>query len=239
MPDASVPSETRAPTTSTRWCGFGNGSRFTAGKLLRCATHTATGESGANEGSSPSCERSVGRRRVSRRRAHSSRVIGCAHLVLVGGASGEELLGEAGMVERVVDRALADLGQLQFECRDDAALRRARSSRARSPKSRPARGGHLSTVALDAGPAVEDHEKNYGAGGALGHHHLARGQCCAVPRAFATICSSFLEQAEKSGTVARVSTNESFRAIQKSNPDGQVPGMRRRNRKLILRRSSF
>ena len=62
------------------------------------------------------------------------------------------------------------------------ALRGARSSRARSPKKPPGPSDrHLAPVALDVGPAVEDHEE-LGAGGTLGDHHLARGDGHVVGR---------------------------------------------------------
>ena len=41
MPEASVPSATSTPTTSTRWCGFGSGRRFTARKVT---AHHARGD---------------------------------------------------------------------------------------------------------------------------------------------------------------------------------------------------
>ena len=69
-------------------------------------------------------------------------------------------------------------------------------------------------MALDPGLAVEDHEE-LGARGALADDDLAR-RTVTCSADFATSCSSFLEQAEKRGTVASASTNESLRAMRRN-----------------------
>src|SRR5215204_1923767 len=86
MPDASVPSETRTPTTSTTWCGFGRGRRFTDGKLLRRKVHAATGA----DAHAATGERSE---------------LGDAGVLLAQPASetSEELLREAGVIEQLVE----------------------------------------------------------------------------------------------------------------------------------------
>ena len=118
--------------------------------------------------------------------------------------------------------------------RSRVALRGARSSSARSPKKPPGpSSATFSAVALDPGLAVEDHEE-LGAGGALGDDHGAGRDVHRLGR-FATSWSSFLEQAEKRGTVARVSTNESLRAMDEHTATAATfvaQGMASRCRKL-------
>src|SRR5215217_5771542 len=99
MPDASVPSETRTPTTSTTWCGFGRGRRFTDGKLLRRKVRAATGERSE---------------------------VGGAGVLLAQPAreAREQLLREAGVVEQLVEGALADLGDLEVGIGDHARVAR-------------------------------------------------------------------------------------------------------------------
>src|SRR5256885_16572089 len=108
IPDASVPRATRTPTTSTRWCGFGNGRRFTAGKLTRSTVRPRSGAPTA----------------CMTRRSGAETLLQVSGVLLPETAceAGEQLLREAGMVEQGVERALADLGDLELRVGDHARV---------------------------------------------------------------------------------------------------------------------
>ena len=83
------------------------------------------------------------------------------------------------------------------------ALRGARSRRARSPKNPPGpEGRDLAAVALDPGLPVDDHEE-LGARRALADDDLPGVDVDVLGQLRHHRCSSFLEQAEKSGTWSR------------------------------------